>query len=303
MLCRSRPRWLGTLARGGRHICPAYHRLRHHAAAPIDIGAAGQPIANVFIMRRCKEDEQQRVLLSPLLREMACIIVPHLPEEFGFAVPDDILDNLHFVGPIVRPMHAQTQATLRQRYQINPDDFVLVSTVGGGGFTEQAQRFFEIVLQAHRIMQPTMPKLRHIVVCGPNFGHTLVTEPGLTMVPFEPELSNLFALAQLVIAEGGYNTVNEVRLSKTPALFLPSARKLDDQHQRVLGLVVHGLAEIGDVSDPTTAARAIARLCTTPQRLAAMRLAYAKDHLITGNAVAATKILKTVQHRAEEMTS
>ncbi len=37
----------------------------------------------------------------------------------------------------------------------------------------------------------------------------------------------------VVIGEGGYNTVNEILDTRTPALFLPSTRGKDDQHGRV----------------------------------------------------------------------
>jgi predicted glycosyltransferase len=256
--------------------------------------------AAVFVMRACKADEQQAVLASPVLRTMRQIIVPHTAAEFGQRIPTDLAQRTRFVGPIIRPLQRAVQAQLRARYDLAPEDWLLVSTVGGGGFAPQARAFFDVIGRAHPLLAARIPRLRHIVVRGPLFDDPFESQPGMTVVDVEPELGNLFALANLVISEGGYNTVNEVRLAQVPAVFLPSDRKLDDQHERVLSMTRRGMSAAFAAAAPLSAALAIADLCAVPERLAAMRAAYASDHLRPGNTAAAECLLAAAVAAAKE---
>ena len=56
-----------------------------------------------------------------------------------------------------------------------------------------------------------------------------------------------------------------------------------------------GLAAVLATALPATAASGIADICASPERLAAMRQAYANDHMITGNAQAARIILDSAR--------
>ena len=168
----------------------------------------------VFVMRACKAEEQTRVLGSAVLREMAEIIVPHTRVEFGFELPRAIAARAQFVGPIIREPHPALQAQLCARYGITANDLVVVSTVGGGGFAEQARQFFDVVTRAHPLLRARISHLKHIVVRGPLFTSTLTPQAGMTIVDVEPELGTLISQASVVIAEGGYNTVNEIRLAQ-----------------------------------------------------------------------------------------
>ena len=105
---------------------------------------------------------------------------------------------------------------------------------------------------------------------------------------------NLLALSNLVIAEGGYNTVNEIRLAKTPAVFLPSARNFDDQEERVRELAAQGLAVVFTQGDPTAIAQTILELCSTESGLRAIQQRYAADRMETGNRTAAEHIVRLV---------
>ena len=132
---------------------------------------------------------------------------------------------------------------MRKKYRISKDAFLVVSTIGGGGF-DRADSFFEKVFDVHRRIYPIIPNLRHIVVQGPNYGKFLEPLVGMDIHVIEEDLINLFALSDIVVAEGGYNTVNEIRLTKTPAIFLPGGRSNDDQEERVRALEKMGLAAV-----------------------------------------------------------
>lgn len=249
----------------------------------------------VYIMRKCLEDKQREVFANPFLDRMESILIPHVPEQFGYALPAKIVDRTHYVGPIVRLPEAEPQAALRAKYGIRPGDFVLTSTVGGGGFEGQADAFFAAVFAMHRCLRPALPTLRHIVIQGPNYAKTLTAAEGMTVVAFEPEMINLLAVSDLVIAEGGYNTVNEIRITKTPAIFLPSERGNDNQEERVRDFERRGLGCVFvELSGERIAARVL-EWARSPNALREIRQRYAQDQVQLGNREAARRILDLVR--------
>jgi predicted glycosyltransferase len=248
-------------------------------------------------MRQCQEAKQQEIFRSPVLAQIDRILIPHTPAEFAYPIPAALQPKSFFVGPIVRPLQAQTQAGLRAKYGLSDQHFLLISTVGGGGFADRAAAFFATVCEVHHRLSPHLPHLQHLVIQGPNFRHSeqvFSPQPGMTVIAHEPELSNLFALATLVIAEGGYNTVAEIRLAQVPAIFLPSKRKYDDQEGRVRALAQQGVAWVFTDYGAEAIAQTIMEFAASPQRASAIRARYATEGLAPGNRVAAERILEVI---------
>lgn len=256
-----------------------------------DVAAATSRRA--FVLRKTHGSKHDALLASGALEQMDLVLVPHEEAEFDHALPQAVRRKTAFVGPIVRQPDPAVQDALRARYGISPGDFVLTSTVGGGGFEETATRLFDTVWQAHERIREAVPSLRHVVVLGPQFTRRREALPGMTVVPTEPELVNLLALSSLVVAEGGYNTVQELRAVKTPAAFVPGARTYDDQEERVRALEALGVARVL-TGEPSAMARALAAVATDAGAIAGMRRAYARDHLAPGNREAAGRLLGLV---------
>jgi UDP-N-acetylglucosamine:LPS N-acetylglucosamine transferase len=252
-----------------------------HDAAPVTRAA--------YIMRKCKPERQLQIFASTFVGQVALVLIPHTPDEFGYSLPSTLAHKSYFVGPIVRQPGPAAQAAVCRRYGISPADFVLVSTPGGGGFADDAAAFFATVRQVHQRLAALRPNLRHLVIKGPHFQQPLAAPPGMTVVAYEPELVSLFARADLVIAEGGYNTVNELRVAQAPAIFLPGERSYDDQAERVRGLQRRGLAAVFEQRG--RAAAAIAALAANDAWLGAARARYAGDQITLGNRAAAEHIL------------
>jgi predicted glycosyltransferase len=250
---------------------------------------------SVYVMRKCKPDRQEAIFASPFLQQVDRILVPHTPDEFGYQIPEPIASKSVFVGPIVRPLSREIQQDLVQRYRLKHASMVIVSTMGGGGFADDAGSFLEVILATHAQIAQAIPGVAHIAVLGPYFGRPLPDLPGLIAVAQEPELGNLFALANLVIAEGGYNTVNEIRLAGVPAVFLPGDRSYDDQEERVRMLEQQGMALVVTDRDPPQIARAIAALCERTEQLLAMRLRLRAEQIATGNCSAARQIVELIE--------
>lgn len=251
-----------------------------------EYGQAGR----AYILRKWREERQAEVFGHPLLRRMDAVIVPHAAEECAWSPPGWLTQRMSYVGPIVRLPDAAAQERLRMKYALRPGDFLLTSTCGGGGFEAQAGRFFRTVWQVHAALAGEVRHLRHVVVKGPHYGKPLEPPPGVVLVDTEPDMINLLAISDLVLAEGGYNTVNEIRASGTPAVFLPSARGKDDQEARVLELERRGLARVYRESEHGQAAAGVLELCVGAGRLAAMRRRYLSERLEVGNGRAAERI-------------
>lgn len=249
-----------------------------------------------YIMRKCKPDRQQEIFYHPFLRTVDLILIPHDREDFGYDLPAAFIDKAHFIGPIIRQADGQQQQLLRAKYHLQPDEKLLVSTVGGGGFEDKATAFFQTVFAIHKQIHDQTPKLRHLLIKGPNYTKPLTGVPqGIEIIDSEAEMVNLLAISTLVIAEGGYNTVNEIRLAKSPAIFLPSDRNYDDQFERVMELAAKGLGFAYPQPDRRSIADQIVKLLTHPSLLDGIKQCYDNDVLVTGNATAGRKLVELAE--------
>jgi UDP-N-acetylglucosamine:LPS N-acetylglucosamine transferase len=132
-------------------------------------------------------------------------------------------------------------------------------------------------------------------VQGPNYKKKLHPLEGLTIIEDEPELVNLLAISSLVIAEGGYNTVNEIRRVKVPAIFLPSERIYDNQEERVRLLEEEGLAFVFTGELPEKIVERVEEIITSESCLPEIQVSYKADQMLMGNRKAAEKILELVE--------
>jgi predicted glycosyltransferase len=254
-------------------------------------GALPTGVRRAYVMRRSRGDRHEAIVGGDLLRRVDVVIVPHTEEEFGHALPAALRARSVFTGPIIRRPTADGAARVRARHGAIDGAFLLVSTAGGGGFADTAAELFATAAAAHRRLAWLLPDLRHVVVRGPNFRGEIEAQPGMVVVDFEAEMTELLAAADLVVAEGGYNTVNELRLARTPAVFVPGARAYDDQEERVRAVARRGSAAIVSGLSPEQAGAAIAAIACSPARLERMRASAARETLVTGNRAAAEAIL------------
>jgi UDP-N-acetylglucosamine:LPS N-acetylglucosamine transferase len=261
----------------------------------------------VFVMRDRLESRAAELFADPFLDRVEAFVVPHDADDVVHslqAIPEHLVSRVHLVGTIGRRPHAAHRAGVRARYLDDGARRLLTSTVGGGGFRDQADRFFGAVLStAHRVAAE-LPDVRHVVVLGPNYDNRamasgLAVVPDVRVVRCEPAMVDLLAASDLVIAEGGYNTVTEVRLAEVPAVFVPSERGLDDQFGRVERLARDGAAAVwrpdGDVS---ALADTVVDLLADPGRRAAMTEGHRRRPVDLGNRRAADVIAAVARRRA-----
>ena len=245
----------------------------------------------VYVLRKSRPERHAALLADPFLHRVDAVVVPHTHEEFGYALPLDLGSRAVFVGLVSRRPDPDAQARLRAAGG-RGQELLLVSTAGGGGFEHSARPFFAAVAATCRALQADPPAggVRHVVVLGPHFAGAPEL-PGATVVVAEPALVDLFAVADLVISEGGYNSVSELRLVGTPAVFLPGQRTYDDQAERVQALADRGTALCLQDASAEEVAREVRELVHDRARLSAMRARAARDVLQLGNRAAAEHVL------------
>jgi predicted glycosyltransferase len=157
--------------------------------------------------------------------------------EYDF--PADVARITHYCGYLKRP----TVATQRN----DGPPHVLVTTGGGGDGSRMIQAYLEGLSNL-----PRNVALRSTVVFGPQMSATaqasLVDQFGyLTDVEFrefEPELTQLYAAADLVVSMAGYNTVCELLSSGCNAILVPRAEPVKEQLIRARLLAAEGLFDL-----------------------------------------------------------
>ena len=269
---------------------------RHSAGASRGLAGAAATTRFVYIRRHVQAERGAELDRHPFLEYVERIIIPHALDEAVGALASHLARKAEWVGPIAR------QPKPASPFPRGVDDtFQLTSTAGGGGFGASTDRFFDLVEQVGRSLGTSIKGLAHLVVLGPNYDNParaarLGAVAGVTVRQHDSALVDRLAEADLVLAEGGYNTVNEICLAGAAAVFVPAPRGFDDQHQRVAALAHRGVGLVVEPDETLTGAvQRIISLATDPQRLAAMRAAHVPIAL--GNDRAADLIADVARRR------
>lgn len=192
---------------------------------PAFVAVAGRKkIPFAICIRKAKGMDEYFRRLRPVLEQAQIIIFPHDSTEIE--VPAEFIDKSRFVGTIARQL---TKAPVDPRR----DHSRIVISGGGGGYPGTVT-FYNLVLEAVVRCKQKVPSISATLVTGPLFGEWSQLKPasGVQILPFDPEISVSFNEADLVICQGGYNTVAELIALGVPVICVPASRRFDDQHER-----------------------------------------------------------------------
>jgi UDP-N-acetylglucosamine:LPS N-acetylglucosamine transferase len=155
------------------------------------------------------------------------ILFPHDPTEV--VVPPALLHKTRFVGPIIRPavVDSGKNNALGQRR---------IVITGGAGGHEGTVAFYNLVLEAISGSSSAGSGIDTLLVTGPLFRawQDLRLGRGTRITPFVADLASIMASADLVVCQGGYNTIAEVAALGVHAICIPAPRLLDDQAERAV---------------------------------------------------------------------
>lgn len=240
-------------------------------------------LPRALILRQATRERHEALLRHPAFQAMRAIVVPHSKSEFAHEFPPELAARTHFVGLIARePQRAKTRQ-LMHKYRLVPEDWFLISALGGGGFAVDRTLFAGIVDQLHRALRQRRPRLRHLVVLGPLSELQWSELPGMTVVREESELVHLFPAARGAVTGAGYNTVNELILARLPAVLLSGDRGHDDQHARAERFVASGFGCSARLSAPEAAVETSLAMLGDDSTLALKRAALDRRSVSLGN--------------------
>lgn len=176
--------------------------------------------------------------------------------EYGF--PEDIARITHYCGYLKRP-------TLAVSRNSGPPH-VLVTTGGGGDGSRMIQAYLEGLSNL-----PRNVALKSTIVFGPQMSiekrSSIIESFGyladVQFREFEPDLTQLYAEADLVVSMAGYNTVCELLSFGRNAILVPRSEPVKEQLIRARRLAAEDLFEVvepDDLSPETLMTKVLASL-------------------------------------------
>jgi UDP-N-acetylglucosamine--N-acetylmuramyl-(pentapeptide) pyrophosphoryl-undecaprenol N-acetylglucosamine transferase len=217
-------------------------------------------MTKVFVFRAQREGYAADPYLQSTLRLYQQVIVPHLPGECVVPVPEGVPSC--WTGPILlrERSDALPRAAARERLRLagGDDPWVLIA-FGGGGDAEGRQ-----LAARCAALQARLPCIRLALAPGPLWPDT-VSVPGLQLVHHYP-LAECLAAFDAAISAAGYNAVSELLHHGVPALLLPVAKGVDDQHARATRVAQAGASLMLDDPRDEELIAAVTQLLTSPGR-------------------------------------
>jgi len=213
------------------------------------------------------------------------IILPHPHKEIedllSLSLVKEIKKNQKFeiTGPIFQRIDNKKIAFCREKYKIHQNDFLITITVGGGGKLKAGQcdnpsKIIKQFLSIYPSLIKKIDNLKVIIITGPYLGGVENRSSScLKFIKFEKNLLELIKLSKLVISSAGYNTCNEMVVTKTPAILIPLWRGDQEQFERANCLEKKGIARVFENGSPSELLKLI---LNTKDNLNKMKLNFKK---------------------------
>jgi predicted glycosyltransferase len=147
-----------------------------------------------------------------------------VPERFGPELPqirDWTEQHFTFAGYVsgFDPAEFADREALRDELGYAADERVCLVTVGGSGVgATLLRRVIDSFAEAKRLV----PELRMVVVAGPRIdADSLLTDEGLEVHAYVPELYRHLAACDLAVVQGGLTTTMELTANRRPFIYFP----------------------------------------------------------------------------------
>ena len=219
-----------------------------------------QELPVVLCLRETRDLARYVERLEFLLPHVELILIPHDPNEV--LLPEPLARKSCFVGKIARQMSFAAADTSQR----SGGGKKIVISGGGGGYPGTVA-FYNLALSAMAELHLGGLTAETQLIAGPLFTdwQKLELVGGVRVVPYDPNLAQTFAEADLVICQAGYNTVAELNLAGTRVVLVPAPRKWDDQITRAQRMVQENLQfRILQTSSPKDLATLVAELLRQP---------------------------------------
>jgi predicted glycosyltransferase len=193
------------------------------------------------------------------------LLVVGNPEVFDFCqayqLPPASAYKVRYCGYLRRPLGERSKAAVRLELGLAASDRLVVVTPGGG---EDGYPMVNTFLQS---LPPTGTNFKSLVLCGPEMPiaqkqalyQAAAHQPQVVMREFTDDLMSYLAVADVVVAMGGYNTVCEILSAGKRAVIIPRVKPSQEQIVRTTCMAKFGFftAIEPDHLTPTRLATAI----------------------------------------------
>ena len=173
----------------------------------------------------------EQIARFPRIRDRAIFVGDPddiVPDDFGPGLPsirEWTEDHYAFAGYVTgfdpSPL-LERREELREELGYEPDERVVVVTVGGSGVGEALLRR---VIAAYPMAAARIPGLRMIAVAGPRIDPAALAAPaGVDVRAFVPDLYRHLVACDLAVVQGGLTTTMELTAAQRPFLYFPLAQ-------------------------------------------------------------------------------
>ena len=215
----------------------------------------------------------EQIARFPRIRDRAIFVGDPddvVPDDFGPGLPsirEWTEDHYAFAGYVTgfdpSPL-LERREELRDELGYQPDERVVVVTVGGSGVGEALLRR---VIAAYPMAASQIPGLRMIAVAGPRIDPAALGAPaGVDVRAFVPDLYRHLVACDLAVVQGGLTTTMELTAAQRPFLYFPLGNHFEQNRHVRHRLERYGAGRCMDfrTSDPDAIAAAMAEELDRP---------------------------------------
>jgi len=157
-------------------------------------------------------------------------------------IPDngDDIDNISYIGPIVRNLSTTNRTVLRKRLGI--DKRTILVSIGG---TSAGRYLIEMAVRAYRNLKIKMD-VDLIVAFGPSLSKFENSYTNFKNIGFVDNLHEYVCASDLVVSLAGRSTIDESVVYGTPGIFIPIKDHFEqEQNAKKLGYTYDDISRLG----------------------------------------------------------
>ena len=156
-------------------------------------------------------------------------------------IPDDgdDVDNISYIGPIVRKLSITDRTVLRKKLGIVKKTILV--TIGG---TNAGRYVIHKTLCAYKNLKSKMD-LDLLVALGPSLSKLEINYPSYRNIGFVDNLHEYVYASDLVVSLAGRSTIDESRVYGTPGIFIPIKNHFEqEQNAKKLGYTYEDISRL-----------------------------------------------------------
>ena len=133
--------------------------------------------------------------------------------------------------PLIKALDSSKLENVIKKYSISDNNYNVLVTMGGGAHRDKSRNgstesefFVKIINEINCLLKDEIRNMKFIILSG-HFSIDHLSTDSIIFEKHENYFMELLSVVDLVISQGGVNTVNEIRSIGVPAIFIPADRE------------------------------------------------------------------------------